>query len=54
MHKQAMLSLALSMLPAATVAAPLQDASKFTERIKTSIETHLQKTRQAHLEAQAS
>ena len=38
MHKQAMLSLALSMLPAATVADPLQDASKFTVRIKTSIE----------------
>ena len=38
MYKQATLSLVLSMLPVATVADPLQDASKFTVRIKTSIE----------------
>ena len=37
-YKTAMISLVLSMLPAATVAEPLQDASKFTVRIKTSIE----------------
>ena len=38
MHKQSIISLALSILPAVTVADPLQDASKFTVRIKTSIE----------------
>ena len=38
MHKQATLSLVLSMLPVATIADPLQDASSFTVRIKTSIQ----------------